>query len=75
MIRTCSILASFFRKLLSKENFLVCHYLQEEHLASKKASDEALVCLSGVRCKRFAYGPADATATPSSLASLKFRLV
>jgi len=26
--------------------------------------------LSGTRCKRFAYGPADATATPSSLASL-----
>jgi len=24
-IRTCSILQSFFRKLLSKENFLVCH--------------------------------------------------
>jgi len=27
-IRTCSILESFFRKLLSKENFLVCHYLK-----------------------------------------------
>ena len=27
--------------------------------------------LSGVRCKWFVYGPADATATPSSLASLK----
>jgi len=25
--------------------------------------------LSGARCKWFAYGPADATATPSSLAS------
>jgi len=32
-------------------------------------------CLSGVRCKWFAYGPADATATPSSLASLKSRMV
>jgi len=31
--------------------------------------------LSGVRCKWFAYGPADATVTPSSLASLKSRLV
>ena len=29
--------------------------------------------LSGVRCRRFAYGPADAT--PSSLASLKSRLI
>jgi len=32
-------------------------------------------CLSGVRCKWFAYGPADATASPSSVASLKSRLV
>jgi len=31
--------------------------------------------LSAARCKWFAYGPADATATPSSLASLKSRLV
>jgi len=31
--------------------------------------------LSGARCKWFAYGQADATATPSSLASLKSRLV
>jgi len=31
--------------------------------------------LSAVRCKWFAYGPADATATLSSLASLKFRWV
>jgi len=30
---------------------------------------------SGARCKWFAYGPADATATPSSLASLKSRFV
>jgi len=46
---------------------------QEEHVACKS------VCwhdyLSGVRCKLFAYGPADATATPSSLASLKSRIV
>jgi len=32
-------------------------------------------CLSGARCEWFAYGPADATATPSSLASLKSRMV
>ena len=34
--------------------------------------------LSGVRCRLFAYGPADATAIPktkSSLASFKSRLV
>jgi len=31
--------------------------------------------LSGARCRLFAYGPADATATLSSIASLKFRLV
>jgi len=31
--------------------------------------------LSEARCKWSAYGPADATATPSSLASLKFRMV
>jgi len=31
--------------------------------------------LSGARCKCFAYNPADATATPSSLALLKSRLV
>jgi len=32
-------------------------------------------CLSGARWKWFAYGPADVTVTPSSLASLKSRLV
>jgi len=31
--------------------------------------------LSGPRCKWFAYGPADATATPSSLAPVKSRMV
>ena len=31
--------------------------------------------MSGVRCKWFAYGPPDATATPSSLASVKSRMV
>jgi len=31
--------------------------------------------LSGVRCKWFAYGPADATATPSSVAAVKSRMV
>ena len=31
--------------------------------------------LSGMRCKWFAYGPADATATLLSLALLKFRMI
>jgi len=31
--------------------------------------------LSGARCKWFAYGPCDATATPSSLAPVKSRMV
>jgi len=31
--------------------------------------------LSGARCKLFAYGPADASATPSSLAPVKSRMV
>jgi len=31
--------------------------------------------LSGVRCKWFAYGPSDATATPSSFAAVKSRMV
>jgi len=31
--------------------------------------------LFGARCKRFAYGPADAIATPSSLAPVKSRMV
>ena len=32
-------------------------------------------CLSGARCRWFAYGPADATATRSSLAPVKSRIV
>jgi len=49
---------------------------QEEHPACNKLSDEVLAgCLSGARYECFAYGPADATATPSSLASLKSRSV
>jgi len=30
--------------------------------------------LSAVKCKLFAYGPADATATPSSVAAVKYKL-
>ena len=49
---------------------------QEEHPACKKwVMRWWHGYLSGARCKCFAYGPADATATPSCLASLKSRLV
>ena len=38
---------------------------QEEHLACKKLSDECWRgYLSGVSCRLYAYGPADATAIP-----------
>jgi len=51
---------------------------QDEHLACRKLSDEVL-CWRGylprTRCKWFAYGPADASATSLSHASLKSRLV
>ena len=50
---------------------------QEGHPACKKYG--VMRCcrgyLSGSRCKWFAYGSADATATPSSLASAKSRMV
>ena len=49
---------------------------QKEHPAGKELSDEMPVWLvSAARCKWSAYGPADATVTPSSLASLNSRLV
>jgi len=38
---------------------------QEEHPAHKNLSDEVLVWLSRVRCRLFAYGPADATVIPT----------
>jgi len=48
---------------------------QEEHLACKNMSDEVLAWLSvWSKVQRFAYDPADATATQSSLVSLKSRL-
>jgi len=48
---------------------------QEEHLACEKMSGEVLAWLSvWSEVQWFTYGPADATATPSSLASLKSRM-
>jgi len=49
---------------------------QEEHPVCKKIDWwGAGMVMSGARCKWFAYGPADYTVTPSSLASLKSGLV
>jgi len=49
---------------------------EEEHPACKKLSDEVLAWLSvWSEVQMIAYGPADATAIPSSLASLKSRVV
>jgi len=43
---------------------------QEEQLTCQELCDEVHGYRSAARCKWFAYGPADATATASSLASL-----
>ena len=43
-------------------------WCQEEHPACKNLTDEVLAWLyCGAKCKKLAYGSADATATPSSL--------
>ena len=65
---------------------VICQYLPSvlwhcslgiRNSVREKLSDEVRWrgCLSGARCKWFAYRPADATATPPFLASLKSRLV
>jgi len=48
---------------------------QEEHLTRKKLNNELLAWLSRGQCRWFEYGPADATVTPLSLASLKSGIV
>jgi len=62
--------------LLSFTVIDIIGWWQEEHLAHK---NWVMKCwcgyLSGAKCKWFAYGPSDATATPSSLASVKSRIV
>jgi len=47
---------------------------QEGHLACKNLSGDVLAW-SAARCNCFAYDLADATATPSSLAPVKSRMV
>jgi len=49
--------------------------LRKSILPLKNLSDVVLACLSVWFEVQFAYGPADATATPSSLALLKSRMV
>ena len=68
----CTAVAVFFA--FSALTLLIGH--EEEYWACKKLSDEVLAWLSvwsEVKC--FACGPADATATQSSPASLKSRLL
>jgi len=59
-----SIIHLIFQFTFSALTLLVGH--PEEHPACKKLSDVALVWLSGASWRWSAYGPADATATPSS---------
>jgi len=70
----CSCGQLYRIKLLPQPYCLVGR--QEEHPACKKLSDELLAWLSvWSEMQMIAYGPADATGTPSSPASLKSRLV
>jgi len=61
----------------AKKHFKIIAFNDFRHcwLAGKKVVRCWRDCLSGAKCKWFACSPADATATPSSLASLKSRLV
>ena len=54
---------------------VTCHTTVNCHLCDTWAVRYWLGYLSGARCKWFAYGPVDATATPSSLAPVKSRMV
>jgi len=67
---------SLVSKLIAFRALTLLVPCQEQHPAGK---NRLIRCwhgyLSGARCRWFAYGPADATATRSSLASLKSRLV
>ena len=61
-----SLKSQFSLKIIAISALAVLVGRQEEHLASIKLSDEVLAWL---------FGPADATATPSSLPAFKCRLV
>jgi len=68
MFYGCSLLTSGVLTLLVGR--------QKEHPTSRTLSDEVLAWLGLSICSKwFAYGPAAVTATPSSLAALKSRMV
>ena len=77
ILRGCHLWCSLIPSVFSALTWLVGH--QGEHPACKKLSDKVTRCwhryLSGARSKWFVYGPADATATASSLVSLKSGVV
>jgi len=59
----------FWEQSIAFSALMVVVGRQEGHPACKTLSSEVLAC------KRFAYGPADATATSSSLAPVKSKMV
>jgi len=64
------------RNICRMPSVLLLVWHQEKHLACKKLRDKAPAWLSvWNEVQMIAYGPADASATISSLASLKSRLV
>jgi len=64
-----SCVSTLFNVLNTASSLTLLVGCQEEHPTCKKLSDEVLAWyLFGTRCKWFAYGPADAIATSSSLA-------
>jgi len=70
---------SYSRQLVTAEEQLWQHCWLGVRKSNWPVKNSVIRCwhgyLSGKMCKWFAYGPADATAAPSSLASLKSRLV
>ena len=67
------LITHFYRPYAFPDSFSALTLLvgrQEGHLACKKMSDEVSVgFLSGARCRLFAYGPADATASQNPIVS------
>ena len=74
MATGCTAVVRVNRRVLSALTLLVGR--QEGHPACKKVSGEVLAWLSvWSEVQMIAHGPADATATPSSLAPVKSRMV
>jgi len=55
--------------------FYVVGWVARKASGLEKLSGEVLACFVRARCKRFAYSSPDAIVIPSSLASLKCRMV